>query len=480
VSDSVPVVDELVPPPDPLDTCARLAGLPFLVFLDSAIEDERLGRYSFLTADPPALIRSRRTGDPLVAARRLLARHALAPVPDLPPFQGGVAGYVGYDWGAALERVPRARYRDCAAPDVMLGLYDWTIAWDHAARRCWIISTGLPARGAGRVERAARRLAFVREILADRRTGGRPDRRGLRSAGPPVRPSAPSYPVPDVPGVRSTFTRDGYLEAVAQVIEYIRAGDVFQANLSQRFRAPLQGTAFALYRRLRARNPAPFSAYLDFGEVIVASASPERFLQVADGRVEARPIKGTRPRGTAAAEDAALALALVQSEKDRAENAMIVDVLRNDLSRVCRPGTVSAPDLFRVEQYATVQHLVSTVVGELASGYDALDLLRAAFPGGSVTGAPKVRAMQIIAELEPTTRGVYCGAIGYWSVTGALDSSIAIRTCTVREGEEEGEGDGAGEVSFQAGGGIVADSDPAAEYVETLDKARGVIAALAP
>ena len=286
--------------------------------------------------------------------------------------------------------------------------------------------------------------------------------------------------MPDVPGVRSTFTRDGYLEAVAQVIEYIRAGDVFQANLSQRFRAPLQGTAFALYRRLRARNPAPFSAYLDFGDVIVASASPERFLQVADGRVEARPIKGTRPRGAAPAEDAALALALVQSEKDRAENAMIVDVLRNDLSRVCRPGTVSAPDLFRVEQYATVQHLVSTVVGELASGYDALDLLRAAFPGGSVTGAPKVRAMQIIAELEPTPRGVYCGAIGYWSVTGSLDSSIAIRTCTVREGEEEGEGDGAGEVSFQAGGGIVADSDPAAEYVETLDKARGVIAALAP
>ncbi len=480
MSDSVPVVDELVPPPDPLDTCARLAGLPFLVFLDSATEDERLGRYSFLTADPPALIRSRRTGDPLVAARRLLARHALAPVPDLPPFQGGVAGYVGYDWGAALERVPRARYRDCAAPDVMLGLYDWTIAWDHAARRCWIISTGLPARGAGRVERAARRLAFVREILADGGTGGRADGKPRRSGRPAVRRSAPSYPVPDVPGVRSTFTRDGYLEAVAQVIEYIRAGDVFQANLSQRFRAPLQGTAFALYRRLRARNPAPFSAYLDFGEVIVASASPERFLQVADGRVEARPIKGTRPRGAAPAEDAALALALVQSEKDRAENAMIVDVLRNDLSRVCRPGTVSAPDLFRVEQYATVQHLVSTVVGELASGYDALDLLRAAFPGGSVTGAPKVRAMQIIAELEPTPRGVYCGAIGYWSVTGALDSSIAIRTCTVREGEEEGEGDGAGEVSFQAGGGIVADSDPAAEYVETLDKARGVIAALAP
>jgi para-aminobenzoate synthetase component 1 len=240
--------------------------------------------------------------------------------------------------------------------------------------------------------------------------------------------------------------------------------------LSQRLEAPFSGTPFALYSRLRARNPAPFAAFLAFGDVVIASASPERFVRVAGGHVEARPIKGTRPRGTGPEHDAALALALVESDKDRAENVMIVDLLRNDLSRVCRPGTVRAPELFALEHYATVHHLVSTVVGELAPDRDSADLVRAAFPGGSITGAPKVRAMQVIAELEPTRRGVYCGSIGYWSLTGALDASIVIRTFLVS-------GD---TVYFQAGGGIVADSDPEEEYRETLDKARGLVAALAP
>jgi para-aminobenzoate synthetase component I len=257
---------------------------------------------------------------------------------------------------------------------------------------------------------------------------------------------------------------------VARVIEYIFAGDIFQANLSQRLEAPLVGTPLELYRRLRSRNPAPFSAYLDFGELVVASASPERFLRVEDGHVEARPIKGTRPRGVGPEHDAALALALAESDKDRAENVMIVDLLRNDLSRVCEPGSVRVPELFALEHYATVHHLVSTVVGDLVPTQDAADLLRAAFPGGSITGAPKVRAMQVIAELEPTRRGVYCGAIGYWSVTGALDTSIVIRTHLVL-------GD---VVYFQAGGGIVADSEPEQEYRETFDKARGLIAALLP
>ena len=464
MSDALPLVEELVPAPDPFAACRRLAGLPFLVFLDSATEDERLGRYSFLAADPAAQLRS------FSAARRLLAPWAAAPVPGLPPFQGGVAGYLSYDWGATLERVPRPRFADGAIPDAMLGVYDWVIAWDHVARRAWIIATGIPAHGRARFDRAARRLAFVREMLADRRTDGRADREPRRSARPAVRPSAPSYSVPDAPHLRSNFTREGYLDAVARVIAYVRAGDIFQANLSQRFQAPLMGTPLELYGRLRGRNPAPFSAYLDCGEFVVASSSPERFLRVQDGRVEARPIKGTRPRGTEPEEDAALAVALAESEKDRAENVMIVDLVRNDLSRVCRPGTVRAPELFTVEQYATVQHLVSTVVGDLEPGHDAWDLLRAAFPGGSVTGAPKVRAMQIISELEPTPRGIYCGAIGYWSVSGAVDTSIAIRTCLVRDAQ----------VCFHAGGGIVADSDPAEEYAETLDKARGVIAALAP
>jgi len=488
VSDAAPLVEELAPAPDPLDCCGRLAGLPHVVFLDSASDPEQLGRHSFLAADPFTAVRAkglltqqlvdgewiRVDADPLAHVRALLAPHGRSAVANLPPFQGGAAGYVGYDWGAALERVPRAHYDDLAVPDLLLGLYDWVIAWDHQAGRAWVISTGMPERGAARNRRAARRLAFVKERLADGRTGGQAARKrdpDNASARPPIRPSAPSYPVPDAPVVRSNFAREGYLDAVARVIEYIRAGDIFQANLSQRLEAPLVGTPLALYDRLRHRNPAPFAAFLDFGDVVVASSSPERFLRVQpDGRVETRPIKGTRPRGLGPEHDAALALALAESEKDRAENVMIVDLLRNDLSRVCRPGTVRVPELFALEHYATVHHLVSTVVGELAPDHDAVDLLRAAFPGGSITGAPQVRAMQIIAELEPTARGVYCGAIGYLCATGTLDASIVIRTYLVRGRD----------VYFQVGGGIVADSDPEQEYRETLDKARGLIAALEP
>ena len=494
MSDAAPLLEELAPAPDPFDCCARLADLPYVVFLDSVSDPGHLGRHSFLAADPFTAVRAkglltqqlvdgtwiRIDRDALAHARALLAPHVGAPLADLPPFQGGAAGYVGYDWGAALERVPRTRYDDLAVPDVLLGLYDWVIAWDHQAGTAWLISTGMPERGAARSQRAASRLASVKEILADRRPAGRgagglPERlrRFVAQGDPPRpdRPAAPSYPVPDIPGVRSNFTRAGYLDAVSRVMEYIRAGDIFQANLSQRLEAPLVGTPLALYHRLRQRNPAPFSAYLGFGDLVVASSSPERFLRVQpDGRVETRPIKGTRPRGVGPEHDAALALALAESEKDRAENVMIVDLLRNDLSRVCRPGTVRVPELFALEHYATVHHLVSTVVGDLAPGHDAVDVLRAAFPGGSITGAPKVRAMQIIAELEPTARGMYCGAIGYLSTTGTLDASIVIRTYLVRGRD----------VYFQVGGGIVADSDPEQEYWETLDKARGLIAALRP
>ncbi|HEX4573891.1 MAG TPA: aminodeoxychorismate synthase component I [Gemmatimonadales bacterium] len=475
-----PLVEELVPAPDPLETCARFAGLPFLIFLDSATDPEHLGRFSFLAADPVTAVRSkglltqqlidgtwiRVDGDPLARVRALLAPHAVEPSASLPPFQGGAAGYIGYDWGGRLERVPRPRRDDLAIPDVLLGLYDWVIAWDHPAGRAWVISTGLPETDAGRNARAAERLGAVIDRLAARPSRARPvSRHGTHRAG------APSYPVPDAPGLRSNFTPGGYLDAVGRVIDYIVAGDIFQANLSQRLEAPLTGSPLQLYRRLRQRNPAPFAAFLDFGDVVVASSSPERFLRVHDGgHVETRPIKGTRPRGVGPEHDAALALALAESDKDRAENVMIVDLLRNDLSRVCRAGTVRVPELFALEHYATVHHLVSTVVGELLPGHDAVDLLRAAFPGGSITGAPKVRAMQIIAELEPTQRAVYCGAIGYVSVTGALDTSVVIRTYLVLGRD----------VYFQVGGGIVADSDPEQEYRETLDKARGLVAALAP
>jgi len=490
VNDVAPLVHELVPAPDPLATCARFQDLPFLALLDSASDHEHLGRYSFLTADPFMVVRSKgqltqqlvdgkwiRVGaDPLTHVRALLAPHAAEPVAGLPPFQGGAAGYVGYDWGMMLESVPRPRYDDLEVPDVQLGLYDWVISWDHVTGRAWVISTGIPERGPGQERRAAERLKFVKNRLATGRdAGGLPERpRRFVAEGGPRRPAAPSYPVPDLPGVRSNFTRAGYLDAVARVIEYVFAGDIFQANLSQRLEAPLVGTPLELYDRLRRRNPAPFSAYLECGDLVVASSSPERFLRVEPGgTVETRPIKGTRPRGVGPEHDAALARALVESDKDRAENVMIVDLLRNDLSRVCRPGSVRVPELFTIEHYATVHHLVSTVVGELAPEQSPLDLVRAAFPGGSITGAPKVRAMQIIAELEPTQRAVYCGSIGYLSVTGALDTSIVIRTCLVRGGR-------GGNVYAQVGGGIVADSDPEQEYVETLDKARGLVAALVP
>src|SRR5205807_3586982 len=285
VSDAAPLVAELVPAPDPLDCCARLAGVPDLVFLDSASDPEHLGRHSFLTADPFTAVRARGLltqqlvdgnwiridADRLAHVRALLAPHGRPAVADVPPFQGGAAGYVGYDWGAALERVPRPRYDDLALPDLLLGLYDWVIAWDHQSGRAWVLSTGIPEKGAAQDRRAASRLAFVRERLAARPSGrGLPERlcRFVAEGDPArsARASAPSYPVPDIPGVRSNFTRAGYLDAVARVIEYIRAGDIFQANLSQRLEAPLVGTPLALYHRLRQRNPAPFSAYLGFGD----------------------------------------------------------------------------------------------------------------------------------------------------------------------------------------------------------------------
>ena len=492
----MPTVIELTEAPDPPRCCERLAGLPYRLFLDSATPGTRLGRHSFLTADPVAVVRSKGTrteilnapgglwrsvpGDVLSEVRTHLQRHRHEDVPGLPPFQGGAAGYLAYDWGRVLERLPQSRHDDLALPDAVLGIYDWVIAWDHLASRAWLISTGMPetedrARAQHGEERAAAVLARLQAPHQEA-----PDDRGVirGTAGRHFAGAidAPSYPVEG--GwwdrrleVRSSFTHSGYLDALTRVREYILAGDIFQTNLSQRFEAPLVETPWELFRRVRTRNAAPFAAFFETPEVAVVSASPERFLRVDNGgHVETRPIKGTMPRGFGPEHDGALGQALSESAKDRAENLMIVDLMRNDLSRVCSPGTVRVPELFALEHYATVHHLVSTVVGTLAPGLDALDLLRAAFPGGSITGAPKVRAMEIIAELEPSQRSVYCGSLGYCSVTGALDTSIAIRTVIAPAGRNR--------VYFGAGGGIVADSDAEQEYRETLHKARGMIDAL--
>jgi para-aminobenzoate synthetase component 1 len=280
---------------------------------------------------------------------------------------------------------------------------------------------------------------------------------------------APQHATGKLPDLTTNSSRDAYLEMVRRAIEYIYAGDVFQVNLAQRLLYPAREDAVSLYLRLREKNPAPFSAYFDLGDFQIASASPERFLKVENRRVETRPIKGTRPRTGQHETDDRAAEDLVVSEKDRAENVMIVDLLRNDLSRVCRPESVVVSELCRLERFAFVQHLVSVVEGELADGYGPLDVLRAAFPGGSVTGAPKVRAMQIIAELEPTVRGAYCGALGYFGFDGTMDTSILIRTITA----------GRGWWQFPVGGGIVAGSDPEREYEESWHKAEGLLRAVA-
>ena len=479
---ALPLVFELASPPGPLEAAARLAGLPNLVLLESSASLSPISRFSFLSADPVHLIRSRngtttRTmavrgetvsldTDPVQAVHDLLAPFTQEPVPGLPPFQGGAIGVIGYEYGRQLERIPEARFNDTTLADVTVGIYDWTIAWDHASGKAWILSTGLPTVGPGRERHAEERLRLVRSALL----GGSGEHRVRLPAATRTR-LAPTFAVEGSDTVRSTFTAERYQTAVGEVIEYILAGDVFQVNLSQRFEGPAPEDLLALYQRLRTITPSPFGAYLDLGDAVIISASPERFLHydATTRTVETRPIKGTRPRGTSAAEDERLKNELEASQKDRAENVMIVDLLRNDLSKVCAPGSVEVPSLLALERHPTVFHLVSTVTGQLEAGRNPVDLLRAGFPGGSITGAPKIRAMEIIAELEPTVRGPYTGTLGYWSLSGAMDTSIVIRTFVVV-------GDRA---YFHAGGGIVADSDPHAEFRETLDKADALIRALA-
>jgi para-aminobenzoate synthetase component 1 len=460
-----PIIEEIPLPADPATAFASLLSRPGAFWLDSALADGDLGRYSFVGAEPFLTVvskgwrielrRPRSTeivdGDPFRVLAGLWSRYRVAATPGLPPLTAGAVGYFAYDLCHFIERVPTTTADDAPIPDCYLGFYDALIAIDHAQGRAWLCSSGLPETGRRGRERAQRRLQRLRELLLN---------------PPPQRASTAATPSDGSPQVTSNFSQASYLAAIGRAKEYIAAGDIFQVNLSQRLSAPMTGSAYDLYGRLREINPAPFAAYLhlDRGDPAIVCSSPERFLRVRHGAVETRPIKGTRPRGLTPAEDARLAQELLTSGKDRAENVMIVDLERNDLGRVCRYGSVRARDLCALETYATVFHLVSTVEGDLHEGKTPWDLLRACFPGGSITGAPKVRAMQIIDELEPTRRGVYTGAIGYVSFAGDMDLNVVIRTFLVRDGRAH----------FQVGGGIVADSDPEAEYEETLNKGRAL------
>jgi para-aminobenzoate synthetase component I len=443
----------------PLEALRALADRPAPFLLHSARPDAR-ARWSYFGADPFALVRG---GDFAAAARlwRELALAAPEADPEGPPFAGGAVGTWSYDFGRRLERLPAIARDDLRLPDFVLGFYDVVGAFDHATGRAWLIASGLPLAGVDAARRAARRLDDVTRRI---------------EAGAVARAVASRL---DPAAAASTFTRTAYVDAVERVRDHIRRGDIFQANLSQRWTVPAVAPgagpaapgplALALYEALAALSPAPHAAFLDWGDHAVASASPERFLSLRAGRVEARPIKGTRPRGATPEADAALARALETSAKDRAENVMIVDVLRNDLGRACEIGSVEVPALCEREDFPQVFHLTSTVTGILRADLDALDLLAACFPGGSITGAPKIRAMEIIEALEPVRRHLYTGAIGWLGWSGDADWSIAIRTALVTPVA----------VHHAAGGGITADSEPEAEYEETLDKAAGMRAALA-
>ncbi len=450
-------MEELEFPLDPVEATYGFLDADYPILLDSALLRPGLGRYSYLTADPFLVMRSKGRAveliegtavtlsedNPFSVVKRLLSAFRANRHPGGPPFQGGAIGYFGYEMGGLLERLPGKAVDDLDLPDMTIGLYDWVLAFDHLDDKAWIVTTQFS--GEGRAQWVRDRIDVGRETL--RRANGR---------------------VGIATDLRSNFTRERYVNAVERVKEYIVAGDIYQANISQRFEATIHTDDWTLYRALRSSTSAPFGAYLDLPEVTILSASPEQFLHVEDGFVETRPMKGTRPRGASREADAHLCIELSQSVKDRAENIMIVDLLRNDLGRVCMPGTVLTPELFTVEQYPNVHQLVSSVTGRLRPEHDVIDLLKACFPGGSVTGAPKIRAMEIIDEIEPVQRSVYCGAIGYIGFDGSMQLSIPIRTM-LKKGNR---------VYFQVGGGIVADSDPEAEYQETLDKARGGLTAL--
>ena len=445
---------QAIPYRDPLIAFAPFAHAPFAVLLDSA-GDGPQANFTYIATDPFGVIEtSIAAADPFLGLRDALSEFRVEQDTNaLPaPFVGGAVGFIGYEVGGAFERLP-PRKTPVFPFDLAFGLYDAIAAFDVRNKKAWIISSGFPERHeSARFRRAEQRANQLAQKLG-------------------TAPLGAKISISDTTWV-ADFDEAKYRHKAESIINYIHAGDVFQANLTQRWAAPWLGdvTPFDLYRRLRMQAAAPFAAYLSLnGGNQIITASPERFLSLdARGRVETRPIKGTRRRGTTPEEDRALAAELRASAKDRAENLMIVDLLRNDLSRVCQAGSVDVPRLCGLETFPAVHHLVSVVTGQLRPECTAIDLLTACFPGGSITGTPKIRAMEIIHELEPVARGPYCGALAWLGFDGAMDSSILIRTL-VRSGNK---------IFAQAGGGIVADSDPAQEYAESLLKARPLLMAL--
>jgi para-aminobenzoate synthetase component I len=461
-----PIIEEIRMATDAARCFEAFAPRPYSFWLDSGMDKQKLGRWSFMGSDPFLVMRSRgdeitlikagaeekRRGNPFSTLGELLEEYKMENEESPIPFTGGAVGYLSYDLCHFIERLPKKAVDDLELPECCLGFYDAVVAFDHKDNKVYLVSMGFPEREEGkRRGRAEARLNELRDLILH---------------------SPPPSPMKETRGggakLKANFSHQGYLEAVAKAREYIGAGDIFQVNLSQRFEVDIKIPPYDLYKRLRQINPAPFASYLNFEGVCIVGASPERFLKLRRDMVETRPIKGTKPRGRTPEEDRALATDLLASKKDRAENIMIVDLERNDLGRVCRYGTVKVSELAILETYPTVYHLTSTVVGRLREGINRIDLLKATFPGGSITGAPKVRAMEIIDELEPTRRSVYTGSIGYLGFNGGMDLNIVIRTFIIKDGR----------AYFQVGGAVVYDSEAESEYIETLDKGKALIQAL--
>ncbi|MGY3085623.1 para-aminobenzoate synthetase component 1 [Pseudomonas fragi] len=425
---------------NPADYFAAIRHAPGAVLLDSGRPTADRGRYDLLSAWPEAelTLQPDESGrDFLQRLRNSLQQLGNAALPDAYelPFAGGLIGYLSYDFGRQLEQLPAHALDDLHLPDARLGLYAWALITDHQAATSQLVfhPSLEPAQ---------------RDRLIQLFSQPAPQLNGPFSLKQPMQPD---------------ISASQYQQALSKIHDYIQAGDCYQVNYTQRFSAQCEGDAWTAYCALRQACPTPFSGFMSLADdSAILSLSPERFVRVSHHQVETRPIKGTRPRGKNSAEDAANAAELLASAKDRAENLMIVDLLRNDLGRTCRTGSVRVPQLFTLESYPNVHHLVSSVVGELADGKDALDLIGDSFPGGSITGAPKIRAMQIIDELEPTRRSLYCGSLLYLDVRGEMDSSIAIRSLLVKDGR----------VSCWGGGGIVADSDWQDEYQESITKVK--------
>ena len=439
---------------------------PYSFFLDSALTSDKLGKFSFIGIEPFLIFKSKKNritldwitkretlrGNPFFVLKKLFQQFRIDSQSHFPfPFIGGGVGYFSYDLKDFNERLPDLAIDDINIPECIICFYDSILAFDHSRREFFIISSGFPEKGRKRVYRQRARLENLKnKIYASKNTQEIP------------------FSHKGEVKLESNFTKDSYIKTIQKAKEYIKAGDIYQVNLSQRFKVTLDIDPFDLYKILRTINPAPFACFLNFGDIKVVSASPERFLKKNANHIQTRPIKGTRPRGKNTLEDAKLKKELLASIKDRAENLMIIDLERNDLGRICKYGSVHVTEFMTCEEYATVFHLVSTVEGKLRNKVDAIDCLTNCFPGGSITGAPKIRSMEIIEELEPVKRAIYTGSIGYIGFDGNMDTSIVIRTFLIKGND----------AYFQVGGGIVYDSDPEREYQETLDKAKALIEAI--